>query len=322
MVEASTSTPPTGQFDWYQATVPVQPDHLLAELAHGQPDNVVRQDGRGLNAFKYRADFTCKDTGEVFATVLHGGHNPHPNVKATGSHSGTLANWLRDRFPVHRVSRLDVALDYRGDDAFSDTVRVMGELGRKHRLKGNKILPDDPDDGSTYYLGAPSSPLRVRCYEKAKQLYKESGDTVWRNVWDWTRLELQVRPQKTFKETAATLAPDQFWGCSTWTKALVDSVAGLNVEKVDMKPTRIHDHERAMRFLVKQYGATMERQIAKLGSPEAFLADLLTRMKWRPDEELTRHSLEERRKQHSSEPTTSELRKGLGLSPRRGRNEM
>lgn len=305
----------TSQFDWYQATVPVQSGLLLEALADGQPEGITRQDGKGLNNFKHRADFCDTQTGEVVATILHGGHNPHPNVKSTGANAPVLADWLRGRFPVHRVSRLDVALDYMGDDAFDRTIAAMSVQGRKHRLKGNKILPDDPDDGSTYYLGSPSSPLRLRCYEKAKQLFKESGDTVWKGVWSWTRLELQVRPQKQFKETAATMEPDAFWGCSDWAKAVVEDVASLDVERVDMKPTRIHDHERAMRFLVKQYGATMERQIAKLGSPEAFLSDLLTRMKWRPLEELTKDSLEKRKAQHSSEPTIPEQPQGLGLSP-------
>jgi DNA relaxase NicK len=185
---------------------------------------------------------------------------------------------LRQAFPEHRVSRLDVCLDMRGEAVFEDVVRLMSQVGREYRLKGEKIIPDDLDDGSTYYLGSRSSPLRVRCYEKGKQLYKFTGDKVWKMFFDWTRLELQVRPEKAFKSEAATMAPEAFWGCSAWTRDLANGALAMNPEPVTMKPTRIADHERAMRALTAQYGATILRQVGKVGGWEEFLADLKQRL--------------------------------------------
>ena len=52
----------------------------------------------------------------------------------------------------------------------------------------------------------------------------------------------------------------------------------MNPEPVTMKPTRIADHERAMRALTAQYGATILRQVAKLGGWEAFNEDLQRRL--------------------------------------------
>lgn len=270
------------QFDWYQATVQASPEALIAELVANLPEGIKRSSGKGFNSFKVRNDLH-DDDGELFATVMHGGVNPHPNVKSTSDHAPALAGVLRNRWPEHRVSRLDVAVDGRGEGLFEECVRLMSAVGRSHRMKGEKIIPDDLDDGSTYYLGARTSPLRVRCYEKGKQLFKETGDPVWRHFFDWTRIELQVRPEKAFKSTAAKLEPAEFWGCAQWTRDLATGVLDLKPEAVTMKPTRIADHERAMRALTAQYGPTILRQVEKLGSWEAFTIDLQRRLGARLD---------------------------------------
>lgn len=264
------------RFDWYQATVPATQPALLAALLADLPPGIVQEIGKGFNSYAQRVDLS--DDGEVLATVMHGGVNPLPNVKSSGDSAPALADFLRRQFPDHRVSRLDVCLDMRGDGLFDDIVRVMSHVGREFRLKGEKIIPDDLDDGSTYYLGSRASPLRVRCYEKGKQLYKLTGDPVWRMFFDWVRLELQVRPEKAFKVTAATMEPDAFWGCAAWTREIAQGALSMNPGPVTMKPTRIADHERAMRALTAQYGATIRRQVMKLGSWEAFMADLQRRL--------------------------------------------
>lgn len=265
------------QFDWYQASVPFQPEALTQTLLRHMPEGTRTTAGNGFNSFKHRVDFSTPD-GELIATSMHGGVNPHPNVKASGDHAPALAGVLRHIAPAHRVSRLDVAIDMRGEGLFDEVFRIMARVGREHRLKGEKILPDDPDDGATYYLGARSAALRVRCYEKGKQLHKLTGDPVWRQFFDWTRLELQVRPEKGFKNEAATMPPEAFWGCSRWTTDLAQQTLATNPERVGMKPTRIADHERAMRCLAHQYGATLTRQAAKLGSWEAVGLDLAERI--------------------------------------------
>lgn len=234
-------------------------------------------DGKGMHSFTHARHYGPPD-GEVAVTVMHGGVNPHPNVKASGDFSPALANLVRHYWPAHRVSRLDVAIDMRGDGVFDQIVEIMSSIGREFRLRGNKWLPDDLDEGSTYYLGGEQSALRVRCYEKGKQLFKLTGDPVWRELFDWTRLELQVRPEKAFKSTAASMPPEAFWGCSTWTRDLAKSALALNPSPVEMKPARIADHERAMRYAIQQYGPTFLRQVQKLGSWEAFCADLRERL--------------------------------------------
>lgn len=265
------------KFDWYQASVPVTSEAIHQQLLASMPGGTVVADGKGMYSFTNAKHYGLPD-GEIAVTMMHGGVNPHPNVKASGDFSPSLAQLIRHYWPQHRVSRLDVAIDMRGDGVFDQVVRIMSAVGREFRLRGNKWLPDDLDEGSTYYLGGEQSALRVRCYEKGKQLFKLTGDPCWRELFDWTRLELQVRPEKAFKSTAASMPPEAFWGCSTWTRDLAAHTLALNPAPVEMKPARLADHERAMRYAVQQYGPTFLRQISKLGSWEAFCADLHVRM--------------------------------------------
>ena len=264
------------RFDWYQATVPAHHELLLRELLANAPEGTTRADGAGR--WNYKGSATLASDGEPLCVVYHGGPNGHPNASSTGDHAPALAGVLRSLFPAHRVSRADIAIDMRGEGLFDEVVRVMSGVGRQFRLKGEKIIPDDLDDGSTYYLGSRSSPLRVRCYEKGKQLHKLTGDPVWRLFFDWTRLELQVRPEKDFKTHAATMEPEAFWGCAPWTRELVAGALAMNPSPVTMKPMRIADHERAMRALTSQYGDTIRRHVRKLGGWDGFLHDLQFRL--------------------------------------------
>ncbi len=265
------------KFDWYQASVPVSAEAVMQMLLASMPEGTIAHDSKGMHSFKRRRDFMIPG-GEVIATVMHGGVNPHPNIKGSGDWAPALSGVVRHLWAEHRVSRLDVAVDFRGEGVFDACVSSMSDVGRKHRLKGKKILPDDLDEGSTYYLGSEQAALRVRCYEKGKQLFKMTGDPVWRQLFDWTRLELQVRPEKGFKSVAAAMPPEAFWGCSQWTRELAASVLASRPQPVEMKPAKLGDHERAMRYLVQQYGPTIMRQVGRLGTWEAFADDLQTRM--------------------------------------------
>lgn len=268
------------RFDWYQATVPAHHELLVSQILGNVPGEVERQDGKGQSG--YLASTILRDPEEVLATVLHGGRNGHPNVRSTGHHAPALAHLLRALFPVHRVSRLDVCIDMRGDRLFEELQALCLSVAHSHRLYERyygPALPDlSPDEGRTQYVGAPSSWLRVRCYEKGKQLFEETGDPAYRDLFDWTRLEVQVRPMKDFKSDAAKLGPETFWGCSPWTRQLASEALAMNPTPITSRPRRPSDRERSMRFLVDHYGATIRDQVRHLGSWEAFCADLRARL--------------------------------------------
>lgn len=269
------------KFDAYAASVPVGVKMLRDTLDDTFGDEAKCIAARPLHSFKQAVAWQVESSGELLATMMWGGVNPHPHVSAQSDPAIRLAGILRYVYPQHRVARCDVAVDMGPEGIFDECFRALAATSKRFpRLKGSKVIPDDPEDGSTYYLGTRGSPLYVRLYEKDKQLAKLTGDRVWRSppFRGWTRLELEVRPEKGFKAAAAGMLPEAFWGCSPWTRDLASNILALKPEAISMKPTRVADQERAMRALAVQYGSTLRRQWERLGSDEAFLDDLKRRL--------------------------------------------
>lgn len=284
--ESAEGSPSSFFFDWYQATVPAHHELLIGKLLERLPEGVTRCIGPGRNSYKF-SDHLFSGDGENLATVYHGGHNPHPNVKASGGdghcrHGDVLARSLRAEFPAHRVSRCDVATDRRGECLYDEMKTALLGVYHQQRSLGRKLSdkavePTDRDAGWTYYLGS-GFPHKVRLYEKGKERFAQTGDPFWLDYFDVVRLELQVRPEKTGKSVAATMEPVQFWGAAEWLRQAAQGALAMSAEPIMLKAPRVPDHERAYRAMIAQYGPTMLRQIELLGSPEAFTFDLLRRL--------------------------------------------
>ena len=212
------------------------------------------------------------------AVAQWGGLHDRLHVFASGSGGQDLAVILRKYYPAHRVTRADVCIDFVDQGSFEKLEGLCRKVADEHRLKRRKIDDDGQgNDGATYYLGAPSSNVRTRLYEKGKQMFtpgvKHAGPVVLpegltddHSVWDWSRLEVQVRPEGAAREKLATAEPAAFWGASKWTQQLVRCALELNIERVKVgKIWRPSDDERAYRFMVSQYGAMLARYAHALG---------------------------------------------------------
>ena len=256
-------------FDWYRATVPAHHLKVLEALKTAIPEAV---EDRGKGRFNYLERTSLQVDGENLVNVLHGGPNGNPSVESTGDNAPALARLLRHYWPVHRPSRIDVALDMQRDGLFASMDAVMREWSDRYRLNLSKVENHDPRKGDTYYLGARSSAVFVRCYEKGKQLQDKMAPG--RSLgWDnWVRLELECKPLKPFRETAAVLEPLAFWGLSGWTQSLLKRVLDMDVQPLRMRPQRVADHERAMRSLVVQYGPTLLKELAAFKGDEVACA--------------------------------------------------
>lgn len=256
------------RFDWYQATIPVHPialvDALLADMA---PDGQVIP---GAGRHNYHQSFTINGAdGHRVALVLAGGPNGHPNATSSGPATDAFVQSVRSRWPSHNVTRFDAAEDFCAEGVWDELEPACRAVASARGVKGRSIVPDDPADGRTYYMGAPSSNVRVRLYEKTAELRRSLPQSRWHEVPDnVVRLECQVRPLKLFKGFAATVQPDQAWGFAGWTTELALKAMSLEVQRIEMKAGRESDDERAWRFMLKQYGALLRRQAAEVGSWE------------------------------------------------------
>lgn len=238
------------KFDWYQATIPEDASSVASTLRDRLDGCIdIRTSDKGGNGYLNSMTFLDRRGGEL-GRMMTGG-NAHPNFRATSHRSPEAARVIREIWPVHRVTRLDVALDYTGHGAFDTLHRIAHEVAERNRLKSGLMMqPDLLDRGRTYRIGSPASPVMVRLYEKG--LHEGTMGRV--EDPDWTRLEIQVRPQKAAKSTFATVSPIEAWGATRWTSQLIEAVMGEEPPRIDVAPRTDTEWERTQASLVQQYG--------------------------------------------------------------------
>jgi hypothetical protein len=254
------------RFDWYQATIPENPMVLVNLLQNTYGENVQVREGRGLHGYRQRFDIVGEDF--VLASVLAGGENGHPNAWASGPETDAFQAIIREHwggFMEHRVTRFDAAEDFDQEGAYEALRRVVRAVAKSEGVKGLEIVPEDAAEGRTFYAGAPTSAVRLRLYEKGKQerAKAKEPETIPAN---WTRIEVQVRPKQDSGFVAAMVSPEKAWGFSTWTQDVAKRALELDVPRVQIKPWRESDDDRAWRYMLRQYGPLLLRVKGDLGS--------------------------------------------------------
>jgi len=255
------------RFDWYQASIPnVSPETIMQALSsldyYGDWEQI-----RPMKNYDSAAAFVVGD--QTRFKINFGGQNDEfgANVVGSGADAQALADVVRERFPSHRVSRLDSCEDYHHPDAYRYLRELALSVGKQHKVQCREIvkpLPDS-DDGRTLYLGSQTSAVSMRIYEKGKQL--DCGN-------DWVRAELQVRPQKDQKTLIAYLDSTEVWGLSKWSHSMAVQLGKKNLQRVQAQVYQPSDHDRAYRFMIKQYRKVLEQMLASHGSPEAVGAQI------------------------------------------------
>lgn len=256
------------RFDWYQATIAENPIVIVDTLKNALAVNGSVVEGRGRH--NYHQSFRILDSaGNRLAEVLAGGANGNPNVMASGEDTPNFVSVIRNCWPVHRVTRFDSAEDFAEQGALEGLESICRGVAKDLNIKGRTVVPDDPTEGRTYYLGAPSSDTRVRLYDKTAESRAKLPESRHSDVPDnWARLEIQVRPRKEWRAYAAQATPEQAWGFSRWTHVLAERALSLSIDRINMYLGKESDDERAFRFMVKQYGRVLERMFRDVGTWE------------------------------------------------------
>jgi hypothetical protein len=252
------------------------------------------------HGFMYREVLRLPDDRPA-ATMLHGGNGDLPHVYAssdatdrfvevirhywgdTDPATGNLRRDAKGRLigPLHKVSRMDAALDYDdGPGTWERLLDICTRLAKAERVEGDerkrvaKIRTNQMGDwvhnvhGRTFYLGAFKSAVIARLYEKGIQL-REDAAKYGRARPDISetlvRLEVEVRPDKEAKVRAATATPLEAFGYSEWSRELLRRVESADVPRVHIRERRDSDHERALNWMVKQYEAHLLQEVADAG---------------------------------------------------------
>jgi hypothetical protein len=221
------------------------------------------QQGRGRLNYRESSAIVGSD-GHVLATVLHGGQNGAPNALATGEHAAAFADTIRRAWPeAHRVTRLDSAEDVKMP--FSAALEACRAISSELGVKGFSYVPDDPEDGATYNMGAPSSRVRARIYEKGKQLRALGVEDADPGV---LRFELQIRPNdRQAKLMAASLGAGEAWGATAWARR-VAGVFDHSAEKVELRQRLASTYSTTHAAMLVQYGGHLVKMLARHGSWE------------------------------------------------------
>ena len=251
------------RFDAYTATTAAANPYQLADLLG---PGLTHREGRGFHGFGHRVGFVDETTATEVGSVSWGGqHGELAMVEVKGERSPDVVERLRSVFP-HRVTRMDTCADFDAPRAFSRVMRACQAVKRGHRIWGEKRgdWEDHPEKGRTYYLGANTSPVRMRAYEKGKQ-----PEYAHLSKPDWVRAEVQIRPKGDARHTFATISALDAWGAARWTR---DLAGQLLKQHVDPHPAgtvyRQSDLERRLDWLCAQGGPTLLELRDALGSWE------------------------------------------------------
>lgn len=252
------------RFDWMQNTIREDPEEVI-EILSGLLDAETEL-GRGMNGY-HRSTAVIR-AGETVARVLHGGPNGWPNVIASGAATDDVEPLMRSAWERREVTRFDSAQDFDEEGGYERVRAVLVGIAERSGMYRNEL--DSTRNGvrsRTFYLGSPTSRVRVRLYEKGRFEQQEGNADA---PGDWFRMEQQVRPKgQAARLQAAQLDATEAWGLSRWTRELAEVVMGLDVVQIAMQSKREPDYMRAVRALERQYGATLQRAMAVEGSWDA-----------------------------------------------------
>lgn len=213
----------TPNFDWYQATVVDQDVRPFAESFLGVSGAVeIEWSNHGLHGYKKSAILRDQRKDRV-AAILHCGNSGSINIQYSGSRAIDGSAAIRRLYPVHRVTRMDSAIDLADlgstvEDLVSEVVNpaldAIGSTSKSRFISPDRRREVNASAGTTYYLGSSTSAVMTRIYDKAAEQKVEG---------DWIRLEAQVRPQKAAKSEAAKISAADVWGGSATLRAVVDA---------------------------------------------------------------------------------------------------
>lgn len=267
------------QFDAYTATSNIAtPEDFLELLMFDSGCGFEK--GRGQRFWGH--SYQVKREGHLVGSVQWGGQNDGmAMLEVKGEHTPRVVEALRASLP-HRCTRVDSCNDYDEPGAFDRLLAVHQRVKARYGLKGSKFgdWEDFPEDGRTYMLGAPTSPVRNRMYEKGKQ-----PENRHLQRWNWVRDEVQVRPKGDAREvfSQSWVTPAQVWGASPFTR---DLAAELLLEEVQpLKAGTVYresQRDRALRHMCQQYGGHLSALLAELGSWQAVglqLGDMVSEMR-------------------------------------------
>ena len=266
------------RWDWYEGTVfGVDADTVVPAVArvYGWRSvantSVTVDPCRGLHG--YLNGVRIAKGSERLCDVMWGG-NPGVHVIASGEPSPRLWQAVNKLVMDHRCewspSRVDAAVDWIEAELFDELAGPALAFAERQRIAIDQQGDWHRGKGRTLYLGAKSSVVRLRLYEKG---YQVGGGA----DLNWVRWEVVVRPKTHARAEVATWAPADALGASAWLVDLQRELGlGERMRHAVGTVWRPSDSDRARRALVKQYARVVLGWFDECGSWERLGIELGT----------------------------------------------
>lgn len=272
---------PSGVYGWdWSETTHAGREGLVMDLARGMgADRLVP--GKGLQGWSKSVE--CFDgDGFKVGQVWWGASRDDVHVRSTsaaadGARSAVLG------VDAGKTSRVDTRVDTLA--AWEDLVEVCQEAASIYgtRLTDYESYTIDrhgerQSQGRTLYLGAPTSAVRVRLYEKWRESPGQYVDGT-------NRVEVQLRPPSKVKDRVSGWDRASTFCASKTTRHLAELLGSELAPKASLHVSKgTPDLERTLQVMGDQYGPAVAEWLAVSGGDFDTVADrLLSRV---PDARL------------------------------------
>lgn len=252
------------RFDAYTATTEAAKPVDVVPMFFGFGQGERIKQGKGFHTFGERLWVEDAAGDQVGAVQWGGRQGDRIMVEVKGERTLAVVERFRAAYE-HRCTRVDSCVDFERPGGFEDILATVLRVKEEFDLYGEKRGDwDKPELGRTMYLGAPSSAVRARLYEKGKQ-----PELRHFNRPELVRLELQVRPAKDAKTAYSALSAEEVWGASKWTRSLAEDVLARHLDPHPPGTVRRDSQrDRALRWMVKQYAPHLVSLASDLGGWE------------------------------------------------------
>lgn len=253
-------------WDWSATTHELTDGGVATVLDKLGARNVVP--GKGLQGWSQSVEAFDGD-GYKLGQVYFGGGRDDIHVLSTSSAADVARRRVID-YANAKTARVDTRVD-----TLAEWDHLEGELSAAADTYGARIITMESRErgvsmGRTIYLGAPSSRIRVRIYEK----WLESPGQF---VEGTNRVEVQLRPHSKAKGTVSSWTPAETFCASRTTRDLAHRLGDAFAPTVSLRLDRATPElEQTLAFMGKQYGNAVARFLEKSGGDIGRVLSYLT----------------------------------------------
>lgn len=253
-------------FDWYRAGINDSADYVLGVLQSGFDLSDIEH-SRPKHGYAHAADLV-RGQNRLCSVMWGGNTGGRVMIESSGANASPAASMIRSAWPEHYLLRADVAIDIDMPGAWDSMYTMATGLADKYSLSCKHIGDyHRAQNGRTVEVGSRKSPVMMRVYEKAAEQRIKNGYTHLSN--DLVRVETEIKPAKADRRLlCSTLSPVELMGCAEFTTDAAQVLLGESVKRVTglNRLKRPSDRDRALSYMVRQYGKHLDSLLEELGS--------------------------------------------------------